>query len=56
MGISSKCFCVLNHVFDGSIRPVGSSVVDIHTFKLDFEGTDVLSVKTNHILSNMFNF
>lgn len=56
MGVGCQCFCVFDHVFDWSIRAVGSSVVDINTFKLDIEGADVLSVEADDILSNIFNF
>ena len=31
-------------------------MVDIDTFKLDVEGTDVLGVESDYILSNGFNF
>ncbi len=56
MGIGRECFCVLDHVFHRAIRAVGCSVVHIHAFKLYIEGTDVLSVETDYILSNIFNF
>ena len=56
MRIGGESFRILNHAFDWLVWSVGSSMVDIDALKLDVKGTNVFSVETDDVLTNVFNF
>ena len=48
--------CVFDHILDRSIGTARRSIIDINTFELNVEWTDILCVKTDNVLSGYVDF
>lgn len=55
MRVGCKFFCIFNHFFNSSIRPVCSCMVNIDSLQLNVKWWSVSSVKSYNIFPNFLN-
>lgn len=56
VGVSSKFFCIINHILNRAVSPVGGGMININCFQFNVEGRYVASVKANDLLADLINF